>query len=447
MIKRLTPFRLILIIIISLSQTTVAQNRVIKLGWEDIVQKSLNDNLGLKTTALDYKSQKLTKWQAVSDFLPTVSYNGTGTQNLELATMAIMGQKIQIGTEYNFQHSLQLTYPVFTGFSRIANLKMQNSLEKSLKAELEGKEDETILTALQAYFQIMLSSKLIDVNEEAVKAAQANLKQVQNFYQVGAASELDLKRAEAQYSSTLPSLESAKNQLISSKNQMKYILNLSLNDSLVVLDSLESKQFIGSYANAPLVQLKALAVANRPELKQVNYQVDAIKNQKTMALSSSLPTISFTADISHNAMTETSKVLRDDYNRSKSINLNVQWPLFQGGKTALEYQKAKVQVKQMEYVKQQTNDQILIQVEQYYYSLKESIKNLSSLKASLDQAKEALRLSSLMYKEGMSTQVDILDTQLQYTQSNINFQQGIYDYNTSQLNLLKSIGKINTIIN
>lgn len=443
--KRIQSCCLLILIFIAY-QTMAAQSRIVQLKWDDVVQTSLNENLGLKYTALDYQSQKLSKWQAISNFLPSLAYQGVASQNLELSTMTLMGQKIQIGTEYNYQHSLELSCPIFTGFSRIASLNIQRNQEKSLKAELKGKESETVISALEAYFQIMLSNRLIQVNEEALDAADANLQQVKQFSQVGVASELDLKRAEAQYYSALPSLESAKNQFKMAQNQLKYILNLPLNDSLVVLDSLESKQLLNAFSSASLDKLKDIALKNRWELKQSDFQLNTAKSQRTLALAGGLPTVSFSADVAHVAMIDDYKVGEKDYTRSKSMNLVVQWPLFQGGRIALETQKAQIAIRQMEYVRQQTENQILMDVESCYYAVNVALKNLSSLKASLDQSREAYRLSRLTYEEGISTQVEVLDAQLAYTQSNINFQQGLYDYNVSQLNLLKSIGQIETIL-
>jgi outer membrane protein TolC len=61
------------------------------------------------------------------------------------------------------------------------------------------------------------------------------------------------------------------------------------------------------------------------------------------------------------------------------------------------------------------------------------------------QSKESLRLSNLLYSEGMSTQLDVLNAQLVYNSSQVQYLKGIYDYNVNQLQLLKSIGKLNTI--
>ena len=56
-----------------------------------------------------------------------------------------MGQSFAVGSPYNFQHSLSLSLPIFTGGSRWFNFDIQKNIRKSLKEELEGKEEETVL--------------------------------------------------------------------------------------------------------------------------------------------------------------------------------------------------------------------------------------------------------------------------------------------------------------
>jgi outer membrane protein TolC len=101
----------------------------------------------------------------------------------------------------------------------------------------------------------------------------------------------------------------------------------------------------------------------------------------------------------------------------------------------------------MNLLKKQTETQVSLEVEQNYYKLNESVKNLRSLEEAMIQSKESLRLSNLLYGEGMSTQLDVLNAQLIYNNSRVQYLQGIYNYNVNQLRLLKSIGKLNTIWN
>lgn len=419
--------------------------QIIYLSWKNVVDISLKDNLSLKSKSLDYDIQNLETWKSLSYFLPSLSYQGIAQKNIELPVFVFMGQRFVVGTPYNFQHSFNLTLPIFTGGSRWQNYKIQNSIRKSLKEELEGKEEETVLNAMQAYYAIILSNEMCKTAEEAVNVAKQNLEQVEKFYNAGTATELDLQRAKAQYSSTLPVFESALSNKKLAEQRLKSILNISLTDSLVVTDSLDKKDFLNEFSKISLEELKTISKENRNDLKSLRYQQEAAKFGEKAALGNFLPTVSVMASVDHAAPMENSKVTWSDYIRSKSLTLAVSWQLFEGGKKVLDYQIAKIKSDQMNLYLNQMQYAADLEIEQNYYSFNEALKNLQSLKDALEQYKESLRISNLLYSQGMSSQLDVLNAQLLYTKSKSDYLQGIYNYNISQLTLLKSIGLLDKI--
>ncbi|PKL87704.1 MAG: hypothetical protein CVV23_13875 [Ignavibacteriae bacterium HGW-Ignavibacteriae-2] len=427
-----------------------AQNtdkNVVYLSLEEVVGKAKTDNLSLKSKMLDFDMQNLEVWKAASGFLPTFSYQALATNNLELPVFVFMGQRFVVGTKYTFQHGLDLTLPIFTGGARWFNLSAQSSLKKSLKAELEGKEEETVLSAIQAYYAIILSKSLFQTSFDAYKVADANLQQVQKFYAAGTATELDLQRAKAQLAYTLPRLEKAKSEKDLSAQRLKFLLNISLNDSLVVTDSLTVKDFLGELKFTKIEQLKEISLEHRSDIKSIAHKMEATGVGEKIALGRFLPNVAFSASVMHQAPLENSSVQWNDYIRSKSLTLALSWPLFEGGKKVIEYQEAKIRTEQMKILYEQVDDQRVLQVEESYSLYIEAIKNLESLKEAMLQAGESLRLSNLLYNEGMSTQLDVLNAQLFYTGSKTEYYNGIFNYNVSQLNLLYSIGLLDNIWN
>lgn len=422
-----------------------SEKQIIYLSMDEVIDQSLAENLSLKSKMLEYDIQNLEVWKSYSNFVPTLSYQGMFVKNVELPVFVFMGQSFTVGTPYTFQHSLSLSLPLFTGGARFFNISAQNSIKKSLAEELRGKESETVLNAVQGYYGIILSKSFYETALEAVNAAKGNLDQVKKQYDVGSATELDLQRAKAQYFSTLPQLEAAKSSLKLSKQQLKSFLNMSLEDSLVVTDSLSKKDFLNELNGIELTELKNYGFNNKHELIALRHQLDATEEGENLALSSFAPTIAASFSIDHQAQLENSKVMWSDYIRSKSIALAVNWPIFEGGSKIVELQKAKIRTDQMEIALKQFEDQIELGIEQSFYKYKEAQKNLTSLKEALKQAKESMRISNLLYEQGMSTQLDVLNAQLLYINSKTNYQQGIFDYNVSQLTLLNSIGKLNTI--
>lgn len=438
---------LIILACMTFSAFSYAQvdKKIIYLSWKNVVDISLKENLSLQSKRLDYEQQNLETWKSLSYFLPSLNYQGIVQKNVELPVFVFMGQRFVVGTPYNFQHSLSLSFPILTGGSRWFNYQIQKSIKKSLSEELQGKEEETVLSAVQSYYAIILSSEMTKTAEEAVNVAKQNLEQVEKFYKAGTATELDLQRAKAQYSSTLPMLESAYSNRKLAAQRLKSLLNIPLTDSLVVLDQLDKEDFLKDYSTYPLENLKEISKDNRSDLKALNYQQEAVKEGEKIALGQFSPTVAVAASVDHAAPMNSAKVTWSDYIRSKSITLSVQWPLFEGGRRIIDYQMSKIKTDQISLMIKQLEYGVDLEIEQSYYSFKEASKNLQSLKDALDQFKESLRISNLLYSQGMSNQLDVLNAQLLYTKSKTDYLQGIYNYNINQLALLKAIGQLDKI--
>jgi outer membrane protein TolC len=437
---------IVFVFILGFSFPVISQEKnVIHLTWKDVVDISKEKNLSLKSKILEYEAQDWQEWKALSYFLPTFTYQGVATNNLELPVFVFMGQKFIVGTKYSFQHSLELSLPLFTGGTRWFNYNIQKNLRKSLSEELKGKEEEVVLQSLQAYYGVMLSTSMLKTAEEAFNLAKANLEQVEKFYEAGTATGLDLQRAKAQYASTQPAVERAKSGFILANQQLKFLLNIPSSDSLVVDDSLVVKDFLDELAFSNLDDFKAFSEKNRADIKALDYQVKATSEGEKATLGKFAPTIAISANVLHQAQIEYASVSANDYIRSKGVSLALIWPLFEGGRKLIDYQESKLRTEQMKLLYEQADKKRVLDVEQSYFTFIENSKNKESLEEAMNMAKESLRLSNLLYVEGMSTQLDVLNAQFAYSQNKVEHLKGIYDFNISQLNLLYSTGLLKNI--
>lgn len=423
--------------------------RVIALTWQDVVGQTRQQNLSLKIEHQNYRFQRLEERKALTAFLPQFSYQGVGTRNIELPEFVFrinnVEQRFRVGTTYNISHSLQVSFPLFLGGSRLANFRSQRYLKKSIAEELKGKEASVVLQALQNYFSVLLSQSLIEVNRQAKEAAAENLRLVEKFFEVGTASRLDLLRARSRYSATLPVLLAAQHQKLLAVENLKFLLNIPQSDSVVVLDSLRAIDFLKDFRGVELARLKEIALKERPELKMTESSAKAVAQQTWLAGSQFLPSIYLSGSVDHQAQVETLYPASRDFTRSKRASLTVQFPLFQGAKRLFNFQQARIQSKKMELQLELLKQQLSLEVEQAFYKFRETLEKLQSLKQAAAEAKESRRLAELYFQRGMATQLEVLNAQLGFTQSQINYQQGLYDYDVSQLQILQAIGRLDTI--
>ena len=68
-------------------------------------------------------------------------------------------------------------------------------------------------------------------------------------------------------------------------------------------------------------------------------------------------------------------------------------------------------------------------------------KKVETQEKTIEQAKEALRLATLMYKEGAATQLDVLNSNLSLKTARMNYQQSLLEFNNAISKLTKAINK------
>ncbi len=425
--------------------TTSPAAEIITLTWQDVVPLGLKRNLEIQMLQQDVKNQQMNVYRSLGDFLPTVQYTFQAVNNIELPVMVFMGRSFRIGTKYNFTHGIQIQYPIFLGGARLANYTIQKQAKRSLQQLLKGKKDEIVLKAIGAYFSVMLNRELVRVNQKAQMAARANLAQVKKFFQVGAASQLDVLRAKTRFSQTIPALSSALNNLKLSLENLKFVLNLPPEDSLLVLDSLTVKDFLRDLRHLSLNDLQTIALQSRSDVKNLEHQLKIAQSKKWLAGSHFLPQVVLTASLQQQAFLETAHVTSKDYTRSKAAGLSFQWPLFEGGKRVVELQQAYIQKQKMEQQKALLERSIRLEVTNTFNQFQLAKQNLNALKQAFEEAQETWRLAQLSYQEGVTTQVDVLNAQMILTEAETQFRKGIFEYNMAQLNLLKALGKLDLL--
>ena len=427
----------LLVMMFSVIQLQCAETKVIELSWDGVADIVRLDNLSLQMTELDKMTQEAEVKKAWGSFLPSLDYQWVWSDD-EFS-------QLQMPVDNMFGHTLSLTYPIFTGGARYANLKMQQHLRKSMAAELQGVESDVVYQSMQAYYGVILAGSLVEVYTEALGLAERNLRQVESFERVGTATELAVMQARTRYFEVLPQLESVRNQKQIALNQLKMFLNIAEKDSVLIKDKLVQQEFLGGYARLQIEEYKNLARDNRAEVAGIHSQGKAVSQQKLLAVSQFMPKVALTAGRSFYAYSDDWWIGEDEFEAYNSVGLVVQMPLFRSGSRWFDFQEAGYAKKKMALAEELTIDQVELEAEQSYYVYVEAKANLKSIEEALATAEESLRLANLYFEEGMVTQTEVLNAQLSYTQNRAALTSGIFNYNTSQLGLLRAIGDLASI--
>ncbi len=347
--------------------------------------------------------------------------------------------EMAFGLENTFVYGVQLQQPLFTGGALWNGYKISKIGRDIARQQLISVKQGLLDNVTQTYYFALFAKSAMEVSNEALKSARENLDQVQKFFDSGKSSRLDLLRAEVQVANLKPSVISAENNLKRAFSNLNIMLGFDSDKQIVLSDKLEYKKSL--LQDMTLKELVEMAKLNRPEIAILDNQREIAEKQLAISKGAYLPTLSLGTTYQYMGMKNDLDFTSDDFNKSFNTSLSLSIPLFNGFKRSAKVQKAKIQTNEVRFQRNSAVDGIRMEVENGYYLLEEAEKKVETQQKTIEQAKEALRLATLMYKEGAATQLDVLNSNLSLKTARMNYQQSLLEFNNAISKLKKAINK------
>jgi outer membrane protein len=412
----------------------------LKLSLEESVDLALRQNPQHLATSKRVDAARSGVREAVSAFFP--SLNGQGMRTLSEKVMELEfpsmipgqpPQRVEIDFTRDYQFSLSLSVPLFTGGQLVSGFRQADYNLKSSKEELRRSKQSTVLNTKRAFYGILLAEDFVKVSQEAVRDAEEFYKNVKVQYEVGMASQFDLLRSEVRLANLKPQLIRAKNSLEIAKLNLKTILGIDLSKDIEIEGMIEYKP-----VTINVDECISTALKNRPELKQLTFQEGIAKQGLNMARASGFPSVAISGQ--YNYWADQFNFKDDNWQNYYSLNLVLNIPIFNGLSTSARVAKSRAMIKELELTQDGLIDMLKFEVRQAVLKIKEAEQSLLSQEKNVEQAEESLRIAELNYNEGLVTILDVQQAQTALAQSKTNYSQALYDYVVARAELDKAMG-------
>jgi outer membrane protein len=171
---------------------TVEDARQYDGTMEEAINFGLDHEPGLLAAEKDVKASKHNLNASLADYLPTLSFFGSyedfeGTQAFPTAFDRSSKQKT---------FGIQVSYNIFDGFGRQRNITYAKVGRNNALATFSDARNLVMQQIKTAYLDIQNQNQAVAVAQESVNSAEENMKIVQERYNLGAATILDLLQAQ-----------------------------------------------------------------------------------------------------------------------------------------------------------------------------------------------------------------------------------------------------------
>ena len=302
---------------------------------------------------------------------------------------------------------------------------------KAAAREYELAQQGLIMRLTEAYFGVLyaIDNKTFAQAEE--QAISKQLEYVKKRYKVGKSTVTDLQEAQASHDLTVAQVIIAQDDYEDSLEGLTQLTG-SHHSHIAGL----SPDFIpGKLVPAELEYWTNLAEDNNKKLQADRNIIQALKYEIENEKSGHYPKLELVAKY---RLVETGGRFGDSETDDRSIMLELDVPIYRGGRTNSKIRTAHINLNEATYRLQSTHRSVMRETRKSYRTVMSSLNRISALKQAVISAETALTTIKKGYKIGTRTNADILDAQREVYKVHRDYSADKYNYTINYI-LLKNL--------
>ncbi len=406
----------------------------LEMNLETVLNKALRSNKDLKMARADIRLADARVTEAWSSVFPTISTDINYTRNLSQQFIYINGSfgggSGPSRFSFTFKNELLMTARLdqtIYSFGKVGTaLKIAYNYEDYVKAVFVYQKEKILNSIREAFYRALVLKKILKLALESESSAKENFEQTRLKYESGVSSEYDVLQAEVRWRNAIPATLAARNNYEQAINNVKAMIDLPVSEELTLKGSLDTLPPL------PPMLSTAAALERRADFKALLLEESMRQKNVDLEFANHLPNLSGTFSYSYSGRSDQFKLENDYDNYVVGVRLHI--PIFSGGYTQAQVQKARVEVEKTRLQVEQTREKVAIELSNIHLKLREAYQRIQSAQKAVDAARRAFEIAKSRSESGQATQLELKDSRLFLDQARITELNARYDYLVAHLN-------------
>ena len=401
------------------------------LSLDECIRIALSENPTIKVKEMEITRVDYSRKEAIAKLLPTINLSGQYTRNLSLQTMYMDTPNgtmaIKMGSDNThaagFQAQIPLVVPQLWKSIKLNENQILQNVETARSNKLS-----LVNQVEKAYYALLLAQDSKRVIEENHATAKLNAEIFQKKFDLGAASEYDVLRANVAVTNLEPSILEAENSIVALMLQLKVLMGMDVRTEIT--PSQQLSDFRGEmYARALSNTLGSdTTLANNTSLKSMDLQTDYLKKALDVQKMAWYPTLSGSASLMWHSMNNGSPVSGLRWSRASNVGLTLAFPIFQGGQRYYKQKQAQIAYDEMKWQRENLERNLHMQVATQNNTIVKNLKQIESNEAGVHMAEKANDIMQKSFKIGAASFIQLRDTEDALMAARLAYFQAIYNY-------------------
>lgn len=418
----------------------------------EAVDYAIKHNVNIKSAQLDAVSAEARIGEIRGSGLPQVTANLNFSDNVIIQRVFLPANfadpnaspdaapvAVQFGVKYSGSASATLNQLIFSGSYFIGLRAAATYRELASKNVTQSKV--TVAEAVtKAYYSAQVAeerAKVLDLNIARVDSLK---RETEIMNKSGFVELLDVNRLEVQINNLITERQKVQNLIELSYTLLKYQMGMPMTESIKLEDKIED---LSIEALKSEFSVTAVNYNSRIEYSLLDTQFKLAGLDLKNIRSGYLPTVSASFGYGHNnGRNNIPDLFGTKWFNNSVLALNVNIPIFDGFTKKYQVQQKKVALDKVKLSQTLLEQSIDLESRQAATNIKNAYATLETQRRNVDLAKEIVRVSKIKYKEGVGSNIEVINAESAFKEAQTNYYSALYDFLISKVDLSKAKGEL-----
>jgi outer membrane protein len=387
--------------------------------------------------------------------LPTVSAQGGYQRTNHVEEFGVLQPDRTVHIIYpdvpdNWRSRVDLQWPIYTGGRDQALERAADAERLASGKDLESTQADLRLETTRAFWALVTATESVRVVRESVTRIEGQLRDVKARFDAGFLPPNDVLTVQTSVSRQRTLLIEAENRRDAARAELARLIGAALDASFEADATLEVPV---APSAVPLVDrgtpqethqlqsLSAQALKNRSDRQALQLRADVAEARIDVAKAGFRPWLAVAAGYDYARPNPKIFPREDVWKPSWDVGINVNWTLWNFGRTGAEVAEAKQQATAARERLAEFDTVIGLEVRQRQLDLDSARAQVTPATAAVETAIEARRVVQERFAAGVATSTDLLDAQQDQLQAELDRTRALANVRLAEAELARAVGK------
>jgi len=447
--KLIRSFLYMLILCISIVPLHAQENG---FTLAEAVNYAIKHNLNIKNSQLDAVSAEARIGEIRAAGLPQVNANVSITDNLIIQRFFLPANfadptasadappvALEFGVKKQGAASATLNQLIFNG-SYFIGLKAAATYRELASKNVTSSKVMVAESVTKAYYSAQVAeerAKVLDVN---ISRLDTLLRETKAMNVSGFVELLDVNRLEVQQNNLVTERQRVQNLIELSYTLLKYQMGMPLGEPILLKDNINDVDIekLRTETSANTVNYES-----RVEYSLLNTQEKLAGLDIRNVRAGYLPSLSASLGYGHNNGSDTwANLFGSKWFNNSAVSLNLIVPIFDGFTKRYQIEQKKIVLDKVKNNQTLLKQSIDLEASQAGINIKNAFATLETQKRNLDLAQEIVRVSKIKYKEGVGSNIEVINAESSFKEAQTNYFAALYDLMIAKVDLSRAKGEL-----